>query len=64
MEIVVRKTRNDDEEIRKPIVISQYTQNLGVLDRFDHMCSSELFSEKSPQVVSKDMFLVAGSGCK
>ena len=42
---IVKRERR--EEIEKPLVISDYTENMGVVDKADHYCASYSFSRKT-----------------
>ena len=47
-ETCVRRVRGGrEEEAEKPIVISDYTEHMGAVDRVDHYCASYSFSRKT-----------------
>ena len=44
----VRRVRGGrEEEVEKPIVISDYTEHMGAVDRADHYCASYAFTRKT-----------------
>lgn len=47
--------------LKKPVVICDYTENMGAVDRADHYCASYAFSRKSMKWWRKLFFLASGS---
>lgn len=49
-----------EEEVEKPIAISDYTEHMGALDRADHYCASYSFSLQDTEMVEEDFLLATG----